>query len=526
MDIQNALESSFALREKLIRDPHRPRYHFLPADGFWNDINGTLYWKGRYHVFYLARKKNEHPEAIDEDRRPSLWEWQPVWAHVSSRDLIHWRYHPAFLPSGRPDMPQGYYSGDAVEGADRPTLIYHVPMQGTCIAVSDDDDLDTWTPLPENPVIHWQAGDKRNTALFDDLSDSSIAGGKEKGGLPECTIFDPCGWKEDDGYYALIGNKNYRKGYEGDSTSLFRSKDLKNWDYIGPFYRSERRWTDEIEDCACPDFFPFGDRHMLLMHTHRPYGKSQYYIGTYRDHRFYPESHGQLSYRGSLHMAPETLVDGAGRRIYWGWVAEARDDGAFSSYPRRGWGSVMTLPWHLYPSSDNALRIKPADELRTLRYDPIELGSISLASGEERSVDPVVSNCMEINMTAVAEPGAAFGVKLLRSSDGREQTVITYDMKEGRFIIDFERASLSRDLRYPDDSWRQVVPYLPRGKDLELDIFVDRSIIEIFVNNDICIVQRVYPTLAESRGVSLFSAGGKVLLRDTRAWEMDAINPW
>ena len=128
MDVPKALEMSFSLREQLIADPLRPRYHFLPADGFWNDVNGTIFWKGRYHVFFLAWKKNENPKAIDEEKWPKFWEWQPVWAHVSSRDLIHWRYHPTFLPSGKPDMPQGLFSGDAVEGTDRPTLIYHVPV--------------------------------------------------------------------------------------------------------------------------------------------------------------------------------------------------------------------------------------------------------------------------------------------------------------------------------------------------------------------------------------------------------------
>ena len=67
-------------------------------------------------------------------------------------------------------MPQGLFSGDAIEGADRPTLIYHLPMQGTCIAVSRDDDLDEWTSLCENPVIPWKAGNKKDAAQLDGLS--------------------------------------------------------------------------------------------------------------------------------------------------------------------------------------------------------------------------------------------------------------------------------------------------------------------------------------------------------------------
>src|SRR5262249_42849909 len=152
------------------------------------------------------------------------------------------------MPAFDGSMPYGVFSGDAVEGAPQPTLIYHVPGQGTCIAIAEDDQLNHWKPLTENPVIS-----DRNTS-------------------PEVTVFDPCAWKDRAFYYALIGNKSGAPGHEGDCASLFRSTDLIHWDYRGPFYKSDRRWTGEDEDCACPDFFPLGDKHMLLMHTHLPYG--------------------------------------------------------------------------------------------------------------------------------------------------------------------------------------------------------------------------------------------------------------
>ena len=85
-------------------------------------------------------------------------------------------------------------------------------------------------------------------------------------------------------------------------------------EYVGPFYKSDRKWTEEIEDCACSNFFPFGDKYMLLMHTHRPYGKAQYYIGRYENERFYPEINGQLSRLGAMVAGPETLLDDRGRR--------------------------------------------------------------------------------------------------------------------------------------------------------------------------------------------------------------------
>ena len=304
----------------------------MPPEGRWNDVNGTVFWKGRYHTGYLQKIPNGPGE-----RDFSSWQ------HVSSRDLLHWRYHKASLREPLKGSRGDYFnSGDVMAGADVPTIITNVPGRGICIYQCHDDDLDNWVPLAENPVIPLDPGpDGEETRV--------------SSRLPECVIFDPSGWKEGDTYYALIGNKNFRPGYEGDSTSLFRSSDLREWEYLGPFYKSDRKWTEEIEDCACSNFFPFGDKHMLLMHTHQPHGKAQYYIGRYENEQFYPEVHGQLSHLGGMVAGPETLLDDRGRRIFWGWVREARGH----NWEKYGWNSMMTLPWHFTPASDNSLLIDP-----------------------------------------------------------------------------------------------------------------------------------------------------------------------
>jgi len=54
-DVRTLVHHARELRERLWADPHRPRYHLVPPDGFFNDANGTSFWKGRYHVFYLGR---------------------------------------------------------------------------------------------------------------------------------------------------------------------------------------------------------------------------------------------------------------------------------------------------------------------------------------------------------------------------------------------------------------------------------------------------------------------------------------
>ena len=507
-DFDEYLMESYEMREKLVSDKFRPRYHFVPPEGRWNDVNGTVFWKGRYHTGYLQKIPNGPGE-----RDFSSWQ------HVSSRDLLHWRYHKASLREPLKGSRGDYFnSGDVMAGADVPTIITNMPGRGICIYQCHDDNLDDWVPLAENPVIPLDPGPEgdrdevlQQAAGVRDLRPQRLEGGRYV-------------------YYALIGNKNHRPGYEGDSTSLFRSSDLREWEYVGPFYKSDRKWTEEIEDCACSNFFPFGDRHMLLMHTHQPYGKAQYYIGRYENEQFYPEVHGQLSHLGSLVAGPETLLDDRGRRIFWGWVREARGH----NWERFGWNSIMTLPWQFTPADDNTLLIDPVEELRALRYEGRRHDDVTLSEGEVMTLDAFESDCMEIKLTIEPNDASRFGMKLLCSPGGEEETVVTYDADSQQFVVDFERASQNEDLSYGRDLRdhsrgvrQQIVPFpLERGAKLDIDVFVDRSIIEVFVNSRVCIVQRVYPIRDDSKGIRLFTEDGPIAVRDITKWEMDATNPW
>ncbi|MCX7010056.1 MAG: hypothetical protein NTY53_22930, partial [Kiritimatiellaeota bacterium] len=178
LTLADQLRGARELRERLWNDPQRPRYHLLPPDGFWNDINGTIWWKGRYHVFFLGRLAPDAETILagkDSDHA------RETWLHASSSDLVHWIHHPpALVPVFDGSMPAGLFSGDMMDNMPVPTIIVHVPGQGTCLFTAEDDELIHWKPHPNNPVI------------------------PSCNAPPEAVICDPCGWKEGDVYYALI----------------------------------------------------------------------------------------------------------------------------------------------------------------------------------------------------------------------------------------------------------------------------------------------------------------------------------
>jgi beta-fructofuranosidase len=54
-------------------------------------------------------------------------------------------------------------------------------------------------------------------------------------------------------------------------------------------------------------------------------------------------------------------------------------------------------------------------------------------------------------------------------------------------------------------------------------VFIDKSVVEVFVNGKQCVAMRVYPGRADSIGVSLRSQGQDATLKSLDAWQMKNI---
>jgi beta-fructofuranosidase len=90
-----------------------------------------------------------------------------------------------------------------------------------------------------------------------------------------------------------------------------------------------------------------------------------------------------------------------------------------------------------------------------------------------------------------------------------------------RFAIDSSYSSLLKDVRPRAPETADV--FIPNGEPLKLRIFVDRSVVEVFANGRQYAAIRVYPSRADSLGVSLRSQGTDTQVRSLAAWQMKNI---
>jgi sucrose-6-phosphate hydrolase SacC (GH32 family) len=486
-----------AIIKLMAADPQAPRYHFIAPEGnaMPFDPNGAIFRQGRYHLFYIFQD-------------PDLPHGGHCWGHASSRDLLHWDFHPTALAPGPSDPDKGIFSGNAfVSKEGIPTIAYYGIDTGICLAQSTDEDLRTWTKLPENPIIpEPRQGDP---------------------GWGVYNVFDPHIWLEGDTYYAILGGRV--KPHEiRDTAYLFESRDLVSWRYLRPFYHPHPDWTDRLEDCACPDFFRLGERHALVCISHS-HG-ARVYLGRWQDGTFVPEEHQRMNWPGGSCFAPETLQDGRGRRILWAWVLDQRKgDGRFKNEL-----GVMSLPRALSLDSRGRLNIRPVEELEQLRRNPRHIENLAVEPRQEQTLAEVQGDCLELALEAVVPDGSAFGVKVRVSPSGEEQTALQVDRASGTISIDTSQSSLRPDIFQPfpmmggktcEDVRTQTAPFLlDPGEKLKLRLFLDKSILEVFANQRQCLTQRIYPSRDDSLGVALFSQGAGVKVTRVEAWDMAAAN--
>ncbi|MBN2377547.1 MAG: GH32 C-terminal domain-containing protein [Sedimentisphaerales bacterium] len=460
------------LREKLLRDPYRPGYHFVIPEGVGMpfDPNGAIYWKGRYHLFYIFQDartgKNDHH-----------------FGHISSTDLFHWRFH-------EPGLVSGMFSGNCFVNKDGvPTMCYHQVGQGNALAVALDDDLNKWKKLDSNPITpKTKEGDEHH--------------GKY-------SSWDPFGFIDNDTYYAIFGGK--RPGIAKCSTLG------GDWQYCGDLFAHEVEGVSINEDVSCSELFRLGNKDMILCISHQL--GCRYYLGEWKDEQFYPEFHEKMSWVDHSFFAPESLEDDKGRRIMWAWVF---DKPGFGTRKISGWSGTMSLPRVLSLGEDDRLRMDVPKEIENLRYNPKVKKNITIKADTEHRVTGIVGNSIELAIEMTTESAQQFGVKVCCSPDGSEETLVYYDSPDKKLKIDTTKSSLKEGPRSIEAG-----PFeLKEREPLKLRVFVDKSVVEVFANGRQAVMRRIYPTQADSVNMVLFSKGGQVKVESLQAWDIMPSNPY
>ena len=463
-----------------------PSYHIAAPSGWVNDPNGFSYFNGEYHFFY-----QHYPYDVN---------WGPMhWGHVVSKDLAHWERLPiAIAPDKIYDSTGGCFSGSAIEKDGKLYLMYtgHVELaiptadgiyriETQNVAVSDDGI--NFTKLAANPLIYVPT---------------------DKGDINANDFRDPKVWNHDGKYYAVVGSCSRDKKI--GQVLLFESPDLENWTFKSIMARSEGNQGDMWE---CPNFGALDGRDVLIISPMniKPEGKkflnlqqSGYMLGemNYETGIFTHGEFEMLDY-GFDFYAPQIMQAPDGRCILIGWL-----DMWQTPMPEQadGWAGQMTIPRELH-IKDGKIFSTPVKELELLRGKKVSHENLLL--NKPTKLEGVRGNVGELLATIDLTTSKNFSIELHRSA--REKTILNYDNGTVKLNRDKSGAALNGE--------REVT--ISAADELKLQIFIDRSSLEVFVNDGEAVLStRVYPK-EDSKEIVFVPTQGDLSLKQITFYELN-----
>ena len=507
-------------------DYYRPSYHFTPLYGWMNDPNGMVYKDGEYHLYFQYN--------------PYGSKWGNMhWGHAVSKDLVHWEHlDPAIARD-----PVGHiFSGSSVVdkkntagfGKDAIIAIYtnnsvnHDEVQ--CIAYSNDNGR-TFTKYEGNPVL----------TPFDGLKD-----------FRDPKVF----WYEKGKCWYMIVSAD-------KETRFYKSKNLKKWTYVSAFGKGLGQQPCQYE---CPDFFQLpvnGDKkNMKWVMTMKInpgcwFGGSatEYFVGDFDGKNFTcPDAHDVkwLDW-GKDHYATVTFSNTGDRVLGVTWMSNWQYANLTPFKQNRG---ANGLPRELKLYEKNGkyyISEDVAPEVYALRKDTKDLADASVADAKDlKGVAANMEGAFEIEADVTPDANGIAGIEI--SNNKRERTMIYFDMKQGKVVMDRtesglsdfgkqavphdielawdkqlaaegkEPARITNSINYKNDfalaTWAPLSLCEDGKKTYHVDIFVDKSSVELFVDGGrIAMTNLVFPVVPYEN-VKLYSKDGKAEFKNMKVYKL------
>lgn len=496
-EINNLIET-----KQLYNKNYRPEFHFSPPSHWLNDPNGLVYYEGSYHLFY-----QHHPYGN---------KWGPMhWGHAVSKDLIHWQHKPIAL---FPDEHGAIFSGCCVVDWNNSSglfddthglvaLFTHAdtcpetgnPRQRQSLAFSSDSG-ETWKKYEGNPVL------TENELI--DFRDPKVF------------------WHEQSQKWVMVI-------VAGDRVRFYGSTNLREWSFTSEFGVGQGSHDGVWE---CPDLFELqiddsGQSKWVLIisigdNPDCPEGsRTQYFIGEFDGTTFindYPADevkwldYGRDNYAG---VSWSDVPKQDGRRVMIGWMSNWK---YANETPTGDWRGAMTLPRALsLKSYDNDLLLvqMPVQEVEQLRKSSMSWNALTVTPTAPFTLK-TNGELLEIETEIDVRSGAEVSIRLVATE--QSELVIGYDPMQQWLSIDRSKCSAT-DFN-PAFPCKHGAEAIPQNGIVKLHIWLDRSSVEVFVNDGVTVLtDQIFPD-APIEKVAIEVATGQSVLNSLNIHHLNSIH--
>lgn len=473
-------------------DVLRPRFHGMPAAAWTNECHGMTFADGRYHLFFQKNADGPYMARLH-------------WGHISSENLYDWREEKIAIAPGASYDIKGCWSGcvftDDVITGGKPNILYTAVDYGRATiagASPDDAALLDWTKWSNNPIINGRPG-----GLSDDFR-------------------DPYFFRNGDNAYIIVGSSKDGVG----TTTLHRYDPAsKTWSNDGKLFFTGTSRALDGRFWEMPNITPMPGGKWIFTATPLETStgvRTIYWTGSINaDGTFAPATNFasgknvELNSRDGFGLLSPTIYTHEGKTIALGIVPDKLSG---QDNWNLGWAHCYSLPREWSLDDEGLLVQKPFEGLTGMRSS-VKFDRSSFDLEGVLPLDPVSGRAVEIEATFTIG-NKPFGFNIFKNATA--QAMLTYNYLTSSLTVDFSKLDrLVNDGGVYGGVYTLNLPeYLKRGTDLKLNIFIDHSIVDIFINDRWASSIRVFPTATDANGIEAFSEGGTTAVKSLRAWTL------
>lgn len=469
-------------------DRYRPQYHALPDGNWMNEPHAPIYFNGKYHLFFQHNAIGPYFEPIQ-------------WGHFVSDDMVSWKQVKNAVVLKENISDAGVWTGGSVIGPDGAPWL--VVTAGSRKANGSGQNIAFAHPV-----------DPTDPELTDWVLEDVVAITQDGYGVIN-EFRDPFVWRDGDTYFMTVS------GSKGDAGTVhaFKSTNMRDWEYKGDLYTVNGAAYDGklSTKWECCNILPVSNvsgavKYALFVLPQYPepnYTEIYYFIGNFNKDtmKFTPDNPEPrlMDYGGCMYNGAAGFCfgqeDGAayesGRTVLFA-LAQGRE------LSDKGWMHNVAMPLELRLSDDGtALNFAPIAEIANLR------GSVLAEKAEEmtvaeasEAVKDVRTDCAEIKFTMTVNNKAE---NALAGIDVRCNTAAS-DGEYTRFAVTNDEIKLDRtNSTKLNGVMREYNPQkctlLTDASTYDVTIYLDRSMLEIYVNDALSFTSRVYTKFGDSDGL-------------------------
>ncbi|GIZ09248.1 GH32 C-terminal domain-containing protein [Flavobacterium sp. UMI-01] len=465
------------VEQRFANDIHRPKYHLMPSASWTNEPHGLLYIDNKYHLFSQRNFNGPYLEHIN-------------WGHYVSNNLVSWDEKTQVLWPQPGFDEVGIWSGHVVIKEGQPYIFYTgVNKVRAAIGLATSTaPYDTWT--------------KNATPIIPNVPTT----------IANADFRDPFVFQHNLDWYMMVGT-GLRTGTARGGLFLFKStsSDFKQWSAQGTMLEGNPNVDGTGDFWEMPVYYNFGSKAILLINK-LPNANALYWTGSFNGTQFVRDNAvpERLDVINQL-LSPSIHPDANGNLTAIGIIP----DGVTSAkHKEQGWAHVFSLP-RVWTLVNNKIKQVPHPNLLSLRGSQTTFTNVSFGQNSSNVLNGASGSQYEI--VADIDPGTAtkVGFSLNKNAGTGEKTLIYYDFSSSSFVVDRSSSSILSGVPLSNQSTNYVLP----AGNIKWRIFVDASVIEVFINDELAFATRSFPSTTNNL-IDLYAQGGIATATDLKIYNI------